>query len=86
MPVDSDEHGMCPEALLRQARESGARPVYLNPTCQNPTALTLPLQRARCWHVLEGEGLLAIEDDPYWHLAEEAPIPWQHWHRAMCSM
>lgn len=45
LPVDGDEHGMCPEALLRQARSSGARLVYLNPTCQNPTALTLPLQR-----------------------------------------
>jgi DNA-binding transcriptional MocR family regulator len=40
LPVDSDEHGMCPEALARQARDSGARLVYLNPTCQNPTALT----------------------------------------------
>ncbi|MFH7396964.1 hypothetical protein RA262_28355, partial [Pseudomonas syringae pv. tagetis] len=40
MPVDSDEHGMCPEALLRQARSSGARLVYLNSTCQNPTART----------------------------------------------
>ncbi|MBA0434555.1 PLP-dependent aminotransferase family protein [Stenotrophomonas maltophilia] len=74
LPVDSDEHGMCPEALARQARESGARLVYLNPTCQNPTALTLPLQRREALaRVLESEGLLAIEDDPYWHLAEDAP-------------
>ncbi len=76
LPVDGDEHGMCPAALLRQARESGARLVYLNPTCQNPTALTLPLQRREALaRVLESEGLLAIEDDPYWHLAEDAPIP-----------
>ncbi|MBW8773801.1 MAG: PLP-dependent aminotransferase family protein, partial [Stenotrophomonas sp.] len=59
-----------------QARGSGARLVYLNPTCQNPTALTLSLQRREALaRVLESEGLLAIEDDPYWHLAENAPIP-----------
>ncbi|WP_313436957.1 PLP-dependent aminotransferase family protein [Stenotrophomonas sp.] len=76
VPVDSDAHGMCPEALLRQVRRSGARLVYLNPTCQNPTALTLPLQRREALaRVLETEGLLAIEDDPYWHLADAAPIP-----------
>ncbi len=76
LPVDSDEHGMCPDALARLARESGARLVYLNPTCQNPTALTLPLHRREALaRVLESEGLLAIEDDPYWHLAEDAPTP-----------
>ena len=76
LPVDGDEHGMCPGALARQARNSGARLVYLNPTCQNPTGLTLPLQRREALaRVLEREGLLALEDDPYWHLAEDAPQP-----------
>lgn len=74
--VEGDEHGMCPEALARRARECGARLVYLNPTCQNPTALTVPTTRREALaRVLEREGLLAIEDDPYWHLAVTAPIP-----------
>ncbi len=74
--VDGDANGMCPDALARQARHNGARLVYLNPTCQNPTAHTLPLQRRQALaQVLQRERLLAIEDDPYWHLADEAPIP-----------
>jgi len=76
LPVDGDEHGMCPQSLRRQARRSGARLVYLNPTCQNPTALTIPAaRRAELARVLESARLLAIEDDPYWHLCEEAPPP-----------
>ena len=61
--VEGDEQGMCPEALARRARECGARLVYLNPTCQNPTALTVPTARREALaRVLEHEGLLAIED------------------------
>ncbi len=76
VPVDGDEYGMYPQALQRQARHSGARLVYLNPTCQNPTALTLPVRRREeLARVLEGGHLLAIEDDPYWHLSDEAPTP-----------
>lgn len=74
--VHGDAQGMCPHALTRQARASGARLVYLNPTCHNPTALTVPAgRRAALAQVLERERLLAIEDDPYWTLAEQAPPP-----------
>lgn len=76
VPVDSDEYGMCPDALTRLARENSARLVYLNPTCQNPTAQTLPTSRREALaRVLQREGLLAIEDDPYWHLADAPPVP-----------
>jgi len=80
LTVDGDEHGMCPDALARRARESGARLVYLNPTCQNPTAMTVPASRREALaRVLQQEQLLAIEDDPYWLLAEDAPTPLAVW-------
>ncbi|WP_303637108.1 aminotransferase-like domain-containing protein [Stenotrophomonas tuberculopleuritidis] len=76
LPVQGDAQGMCPDDLARQARDSGARVVYLNPTCQNPTALSMPTARREALaRVLQQAQLLAIEDDPYWHLAESAPTP-----------
>jgi DNA-binding transcriptional MocR family regulator len=76
IPVEGDEHGMCPEALVRQARHSGARLVYLNPTFQNPTAITMPIQRRmQIANALKDEGLIALEDDPYWHFHDESPTP-----------
>jgi DNA-binding transcriptional MocR family regulator len=53
--------------------------LYLNPTLQNPTTATMPVQRrkeialaaARC-------GIRIIEDDPYWRFASQAPAPVSH--------
>lgn len=77
VPVDGD--GMLPDMLERACREHGAPLVYLNPTLQNPTALTMPEQRRReIAAVAERCGALIIEDDPYWLLAERAPPPVAH--------
>jgi DNA-binding transcriptional MocR family regulator len=75
VPIASDEHGMLPDALEAACR-AGVRLVYLNPTLQNPTATTMPVQRrvdiaelaVRC-------GMRIIEDDPYWLLSRAAPTP-----------
>jgi DNA-binding transcriptional MocR family regulator len=76
LPVSGDEHGTCPDALERLSSESGARVVYLNPTCNNPTALTVPAQRrADLARVLQCRDILAIEDDPYWHHDAGKPVP-----------
>jgi len=76
LPVDGDAGGMCPDALECASRQSGARVVYLNPTCNNPTALTIPPQRRiELARALQRLDLLAIEDDPYWHHAVEKPMP-----------
>ncbi len=76
LPVAGDEHGMCPDALERQAKQHAARVVYLNPTCNNPTALTLPPQRrADLARVLQRAQLIGIEDDPYWHHNAGKPTP-----------
>lgn len=77
--VPADESGMLPDMLERACREQGARLIYLNPTLQNPTALTMPERRRReIAAVAERCGARIVEDDPYWLLAESAPPPVAH--------
>ncbi|MFC5432025.1 PLP-dependent aminotransferase family protein [Paraburkholderia denitrificans] len=74
--VATDADGMRPDALEAASRLHGARLLYLNPTLQNPTTMTMPEARrreilgmaARC-------NLHIIEDDPYWRFAPDAPPP-----------
>ena len=74
--VKADQHGMAPEALEQACRQHQPGLVYLNPTLQNPTALTMPEHRrkelaniaARC-------DVRIVEDDPYWLLADAPPPP-----------
>lgn len=74
--VEGDADGMRPDQLERLAALHGARVVYLNPSCNNPTAATLPAaRRAELAAVLQRHGLLAIEDDPYWHHDPSRPTP-----------
>lgn len=74
--VESDRHGMVPERLEAACRQHQPGLVYLNPTLQNPTAITTPERRrkelasvARRCHVR------IVEDDPYWLLADAPPPP-----------
>lgn len=77
--VEVDEDGMLPDAMEKACLQHRARLAYLNPTLQNPTAMTMPEQRrkdiaavaARC-------GVRIIEDDPYWLFARAAPPPVAH--------
>ena len=74
--VAIDDEGMLPSALEQVARRSGARVVYLNPTIQNPTTLTMPERRRRAIAKVAARlDLEIIEDDPYWLLADAAPPP-----------
>jgi DNA-binding transcriptional MocR family regulator len=77
--VQADDSGMDPDMLERTCREHDARLIYLNPTLQNPTALTMPEQRRREIALIAARcGAKIIEDDPYWLLAEGAPRPVAH--------
>jgi DNA-binding transcriptional MocR family regulator len=77
--VATDDSGMQPDMLERACREHDARLIYLNPTLQNPTTLTMPEQRRReIARVAARCGARIIEDDPYWLLAEGAPPPVAH--------
>ncbi len=74
--VGADGQGMMPEMLEQACRLHQPRLLYLNPTLQNPTAITMPQRRrqelagiAKRCHVR------IVEDDPYWLLAEAPPPP-----------
>lgn len=45
--VEADKHGMLPEMLEEACRQHKPGLVYLNPTLQNPTAITIPTTQAQ---------------------------------------
>jgi DNA-binding transcriptional MocR family regulator len=71
-----DEQGIHPDALVEACRRLRPRALYLNPTLQNPTTLTVPVGRrtdiadaARRWR------LPIVEDDAYGFIPPHAPAP-----------
>ena len=74
--VQADQHGMLPEMFEDACRRHKPGLVYLNPTLQNPTAVTIPERRRK---ELAGIAKLydvrIVEDDPYWLLADAPPPP-----------
>lgn len=78
--VEGDEHGMDPEALARMCRTRGGKLLYLNPTLQNPTTVTMPEPRRQAIaRVAAQYDLQVIEDDPYWLLADAPSPPVASW-------
>lgn len=62
--VAMDGQGMVPESLEREATESGARVVYMQPTVHNPTASSMQAaRRRRIAEVATRLDLVVIEDD-----------------------
>ena len=74
--VEADEHGMVPAMLEEACRRHKPRLVYLNPTLQNPTAITIPERRRKeLASIAKRCDVRIVEDDPYWLLAEAPPPP-----------
>lgn len=74
--VEADAHGMVPDRLEQACRRHAPRLVYLNPTLQNPTAVTMPERRRReLAGIAQRCNVRIVEDDPYWLLAEAPPPP-----------
>lgn len=74
--VEADGHGMLPEQLERACHLHRPRLVYLNPTLQNPTAITMPRDRRQALAGIARRCQVRIvEDDPYWLLANAPPPP-----------
>ncbi len=66
VPVESDESGLRIEALEEAIRRYHPRMLYTIPTFQNPTGVTMPLDRRKKIAALaEKYDLLVAEDDPY---------------------
>ena len=74
--VAADQHGMMPEMLEQACRQHQPALMYLNPTLQNPTAITMPEHRRQVLaSIAQRCKVRIVEDDPYWLLAEAPPPP-----------
>ncbi|OBY26552.1 aminotransferase-like domain-containing protein [Leisingera sp. JC1] len=75
VPVASDAGGMLPEALAMACRTQDAAALFLVPNLQNPTTVTLDLERRRALAgIARAAGVTIIEDDVYRaHIA--SPLP-----------
>jgi DNA-binding transcriptional MocR family regulator len=74
--VEADGHGMLPGKLEQACRRHKPALVYLNPTLQNPTAVTMAERRRKeLAGVAQRCDIRIVEDDPYWLLADAPPPP-----------
>ncbi len=74
--LQMDEAGVEPVALAEAITRHRPVALYLNPTLQNPTTLTIPeWRRAEIAAVVRRERLPIIEDDAYGFIADHAPPP-----------
>lgn len=74
LPVSSDEQGMCTDHLEELLQNPDNRPklVYTVATFQNPTGITMSLERRkRLLELAERYNLLIVEDNPYGELRYE---------------
>lgn len=74
LPMDSS--GILPDALDAAIHLHQPKALYLNPTVQNPTTLTIPrARRIEIADVLLRHRLPLIEDDAYGFIPAAAPMP-----------
>jgi len=74
--VEADQHGMVPEMLEQACHQHQPGLLYLNPTLQNPTAITIPERRRKeLANIAKRCNVRIVEDDPYWLLADAPPPP-----------
>ena len=74
--VAADQHGMVPAMFEQACRLHRPALLYLNPTLQNPTAITMPQRRRQeLAGIARRCQVRIVEDDPYWLLAEAPPPP-----------
>ena len=74
--VQMDEHGIDPDALAALCSQLNPKALYLNPILQNPTTITIPLQRRHdIITVARRAGIPIIEDDAYGFIPPDAPPP-----------
>jgi len=74
LPMDRD--GIDPDALADACRRSAPKALYLNPTLQNPTTLTIPAGRREVIAAVARRfGLPIVEDDAYGFIPVHGPPP-----------
>ena len=73
--VDCDRDGLCPHSLEEACRRFRPRLLYVNPTIQNPTTITISVERRRVLtEIARQQDLVILEDDAY-GLFPSVPVP-----------
>ncbi len=76
VPVPADGDGIRPDLLAEAFAMTGARLLYCQPTCHNPTGATLAHERRRqVVEVARANGAFVLEDDFARLLGHGAPLP-----------
>ncbi|MGO6816805.1 aminotransferase-like domain-containing protein [Rhizobium brockwellii] len=76
VPLSMDEKGIIPESFAEACTRSPIAALYVTPTADNPTAVTLPTdRRGAIVKIARQHSVPIIEDDPYFDLIPEAPAP-----------
>ena len=74
--IASDGEGPCPDDLERLCRQRQVKALYLTPTLQTPTGLTMPFERRRAIAgIVARHGVHLIEDDVFGLFHPERPPP-----------
>ena len=64
--IKTDEYGMIPSELEKAAQSGKGKYIYLIPNFQNPTGITMPLERRKEIYAIASKyDLFIYEDDPY---------------------
>lgn len=90
--IACDDEGIVPSAFEQACEQHTAKVLYLIPTMDNPTAVTMPLKRRQALvEIARRHQISIIEDDPYSPLKLDAPtnfvalLPELTWHIATLS-
>ncbi|WP_245699721.1 PLP-dependent aminotransferase family protein [Paenibacillus glacialis] len=79
IPIEGDEVGMMPERLDAACRTNQLQGIYIVPSCNNPTAVTMDMNRRKdIAEIIKKHELILIEDDIYSFLAPEGYLPVSH--------
>lgn len=71
-----DDEGILPDAFAEACQEIKPKALYLNPTIQNPTTVTIPEhRRAEICAVARKYHVPIVEDDAYGFIPQHAPPP-----------
>lgn len=69
LPVPLDQDGMDVDALAKRIKQTRPKLIYVNPTFQNPTGVTMGLERRRQLARIAAEyEVIVLEDNPYGEL------------------
>ncbi|GKU85154.1 PLP-dependent aminotransferase family protein [Niallia sp. NCCP-28] len=80
IPIESDIFGMSAEVLEMVCKASGIQGIYLVPSCSNPTAITMSMERReQIAYVINSYNLILVEDDIFSFLAPEHYLPVSHY-------